>query len=51
MFLMVGLHKDVKNSNFEIFENALYMKSGSMPLTSGHIWDWTDLLQHKQELY
>ena len=24
--------KDAKNSNFEIFESALYMKSASMPL-------------------
>ena len=27
------LQIDAKNSNFEIFESALYMKSVSMPLT------------------
>ena len=28
------LQIDAKNSNFEIFENALYLKSVSMPLIS-----------------
>ena len=27
------LQKDARYSNFEIFESALYMKCGSMPLT------------------
>ena len=27
------LKKDAKNSNFDIFESALYLKSVSMPLT------------------
>ena len=38
MFLREDLLTDVKNSNFKIFESALYLKSGSMPLnTSDHI--------------
>ena len=32
-FLEGKLQIDAKNSNFEIFESALYMKSVSMPLT------------------
>ena len=27
-----NLQRDAKNSNFKIFENSLYMKSGSMHL-------------------
>ena len=33
MFLGGELKIDAKNPNLEICENALYMKSGSMPLT------------------
>ena len=33
VFLRGGLQRDMKMSNFEIFESVLYMKSGSMPLT------------------
>ena len=33
VFLGGNLQIEAKNSNFEIFENALYMKSVSMPLT------------------
>ena len=29
------LQTDAKNSNFEIFESTLYMKSGSMPWRKG----------------
>ena len=30
------LQIDAKKSSFEIFESALYMKSGSMPITCKH---------------
>ena len=33
MLFGVELQIDAKNSNFEIFETALYMRSGSMPLS------------------
>ena len=33
VFLREDLLTDVKNSNFKIFESALYLKSGSVPLT------------------
>ena len=33
-FLEKNYEKRQKNSNFETFENALYMKSGSIPLIS-----------------
>ena len=32
-FFRGELQIDAKNSNFEIFESAFYMKSGSMPLS------------------
>ena len=34
MLLKGELQIDAKNSNFEIFESALYMKYGSVPLNS-----------------
>ena len=33
VFLRKELYTDVKNSNFQIFESALYLKSRSMPLS------------------
>ena len=30
------LQIDIDNSNFDIFESILYVKSGSMPLTGGN---------------
>ena len=32
VFLREELQTDAKKSNFEIFESAIYLKSGSMPL-------------------
>ena len=32
LIMPIGALVDAKNSNFEIFKSALYMKSGSMPL-------------------
>ena len=34
MFLRGELYKDMKNSNFQIFESTLYIKSGSMLLSN-----------------
>ena len=38
--------KDAKKLNFEIFESALYTKSGSIPLSGNKMWCVADNHNH-----